>query len=79
LVDDSTYRGFQAGDGGRAEVWLEELAVPCMVGRVSGRQHMERITKRDDVERDRIPVGVAVKETDEVGGKLGRAADDLAD
>jgi hypothetical protein len=40
---------------------------------------MEPITKRDDVERDRIPIGVAVKETDEVGGKLGRAPDDLAD
>jgi hypothetical protein len=60
-------------------VWLEELAVPRVVGRVRGRQHMERITKRGDVERDRIPIGGAVKETDEIGGELFRTADGLAD
>jgi hypothetical protein len=40
---------------------------------------MKRVTERGDVERDRTPAGVTVKETDEVGGKLGRTADDFAD
>ena len=73
LVDDARDRRLERGDGGGAEVGLEQLAVPGVQRRVGGGQHVDRVAERSHAERDRAALAVVVEEADEVGREvLGR-------
>jgi len=60
-------------------VGLEKLPVSRVVGRIRGGEYVTRVTERDDVERDRAPIAVALNETDEVGREVVRTAHALTD
>ena len=79
LVDDLLDRRLQLGQRGRAEVGLDHPAVPGVVGRIGGGEHVDRVAVVRDPVRDGAAVAVVVEHEDDVGREVVGAAHGLLD
>ncbi len=79
LAHDARDHRLQGGDGGGAEVGLEQLAVPRVQRRVGRGQDVDRIAEASHAERDRTAMAVVVQEAHEVGREVLGTPDRLPD